>query len=505
MHVLSEHTERTIQSIDSNLEGIVAELEAAPKLDDNDARFRAELRRRLNSLPYVRALFIIDADGFISHDTDYPETPRVSLADRAYFKAHQDNPMIKLQVGNPLQSRSLGVWFISLSRRIEHADGSFAGIVVAAMEPLYFEHFYRQLWVGSGTIGLFLNDGTLLARSPRDQDIIGSSFATSEPFSTLLHQDRQSVFWINSPIDGVSRVAGYRVLYSVPLVMLVAMNEDEVMRPWRSHTTVAVVGAALVLIMLTAIEWLSRRNRQREQRAQARLMEAERLESIGRFAGGVAHDVGNLLHVVRSAVLLLRPQVVDRPKAEGILDQIDDTIAVGGKLVNELLFYARAEHCEPQDIDLDALLAETLPMLRRAAGPRVDIRVFYAGSNVTCLSHVAQFQATLLNLILNARDAMPDGGTISIDIRSVRDEEGEWGEISFADNGRGMSPDVLQRAFDPFFTTKEGSTGHGLGLSQVRAFAEFSKGTLAVESEEGKGTTVRLRLPIAAETGPGHG
>jgi len=500
VHVLSEQTARTIQSIDLNLQGIGTELAGAPGLADNDPDFHAGLRKRLNSLPYARALFVIGADGFISHDTDYPATPRVSLADRGYFIAHRDDPSLGLHIGPPLRSRSLGVWFVSLSRRIDHPDGSFAGVAVAAMEPLYFEQFYRQLWVGGGTIALFLDDGMLLARSPTEQGFIGTSFAAEEPFRSFLRRKAQDVYWARSPIDKVRRVAGYRKLESLPLVMLVTMNETEVMQPWRSHAAVAVVGAGILLAMLAAMDWLSRRYRYREERARARLMEAERLESIGRFAGGVAHDVGNLLRVVRSAVVLLRPRTADRPEVGGLLDEIDDTLTVGGELVSQLLSYSRSGATEPRITNLGDAVLEAVPMLRQAAGPKIEIRASLTDRQVACRTDRTRFRAVLLNLVLNARDAMPEGGAIVIEVRLLPDDQGDgpgWGEVSVHDNGVGMSKDVLTLALDPFFTTKEAGRGSGLGLSQVQAYVGYSKGKLEIASEEGEGTTIRLRLPLA--------
>lgn len=499
VRVLSEQTERTIQAIDANLQGTATELAGTPGLVDNDPVFLTNLRRRLRSLPYARALYVVGADGFISQDTDYPATPRVSLADRSYFLAHKNNPSLGLHINVPLKSRSLGVWFVALSRRINHPDGSFAGIVVAAMEPLYFEQFYRQLWVGNGTIALLLDDGTLLARSPHSEAVIGASFAHAKPFDRSLDRGRQDALWDRSPIDNIERLCGYRALESVPLVMLVTMNAAEVMRPWRSHMTVTGVGAAILLAMLAGIDMLTRRHQLREERARVRLAEAERLESIGRFAAGVAHDVGNLLRIVRSAVMLLRPQAADEAKAGSLLDQIDATLTVGGELVTQLLSYARTGGRTPEINDLNSLVFETLPMLRRAVGPRVELHASLAPFAVTCRVDRAQFHAVLLNLVLNARDAMPEGGAISLAIRLVdRDENGtwHWGEISVSDEGAGMPEEVLKQALDPFFTTKEAGHGSGLGLSQVQMFIGHSQGKLEIFSEEGKGTTIQLRLPL---------
>ena len=500
VHVLSEQTARTIQSIDLSLQGIITELASNPALADNDPGFLAELHRRLSSLPYARALFVVGEDGYISHDTDYPSTPRVSLADRSYFTVHRDDPALDLHIGTPLKSRSLDIWFVSLSRRIERADGSFAGIAVAAMEPLYFEQFYRQLWVGNGAITLFLDDGTLLARSPRDEQAVGASFASAEPFQSLLQESAGNVFWIRSPIDKVRRVAAYRALENAPLVMMVAVNEADAMQPWRSHATVAGIGAAILLAMVAGMEWLSRSYWHREERARARLAESQRLESIGRFAGGIAHDLGNLLRVLRSAVLLLRPQTAGNPDATSLLDQIDDSLVNGREMVTQLLAHSRNQPVELQEGDINQLVSTALPMLRQAAGPKISVLVSLAPGDVTCLVDHAQFRAVLLNLVLNARDAMPDGGTIGIDIE-VDHEHGGGGparqaRVSIHDDGLGMSEIVRKQAFDPFFTTKEPGAGGGLGLNQARTFVEQCSGRVEIESKEGKGTTVHLWFPV---------
>jgi signal transduction histidine kinase len=494
VHVLSEQTARTLQSIDLNIQGVVAELQGQPDLATDDARFRASLRKRLASLPYARALFVIGADGYIVHDTDYPLTPRVSLADRPYFTSHEDDPSLELHIGHPLQSRSVGRWFVSLSRRVNRPDGSFGGIVVAAMEPLYFEQFYRQLWVGSGTIALLLDDGTVFARSPRDEAVMGASFSGAEPFRDPDLDEH--VYWTSSLSDGVRRVAGYKKLEGFPVVVLVTLSEDEVMQPWRAHAGVVLIGALILLALIAAVEWLSRSHRAREARALAQLMESQRLESIGRFAGGVVHDMGNLLRVMRSTVALLRPETAGQPTAQGLLDQIDDTLDVGGNLVNQMLFYARSGNAEPKSMDVNALVAEALSLLRRAAGPLVSIRVTFSQSSVSILTDVPQFQAALLNIVLNARDSRARGGTIAIEVRELSGEERNWAEIRVSDNGSGMSTETLGRVFDPFFTTKQ--AGNGLGLSQVRTFVEYSKGMIAIDSLPGAGTTIWLRMPAVA-------
>ncbi|SCB32006.1 hybrid sensor histidine kinase/response regulator [Rhizobium multihospitium] len=505
VHVLSEQAARTVQSIDLNIQDIVKELADNPSLPVNSADFRAELHNRLSTLPYVRAIFVIGPDGYITHDTDYPTTPHVSLADRAYFKAHAQDPSPALHIGPPLKSRSVGVWFISLTRRIEGKDGRFAGVVVAAMEPRYFKEFYQKLWVGGGTIALLLADGTLLTRSPNDEEVVGKSFADAEPFKSLLAQGNRGVLWSDSPIDGVKRVVGYQRLDSAPLVMLATLNEDDVMEPWRSHAMIETAGAGILLLLLATLEWLAWRYRRREELARQRLERTQRLESIGRFAGGVAHDLGNLLRVIRSSVLLLRPTVSDRPEALGVLDELDVSLASGRELVNQLLSYARDRQFQAEATDLGLLIDDVLPMLRQAAGPRISLVKTFADAVAVCVLDGTQFRAAMVNLVLNARDAMPAGGTIFIDLRLVGEQKAgdipHWAEVTVRDEGTGMSEHVRRQAFDPFFTTKGQGLGNGLGLNQVYDFIERCGGQVELFSEEGKGTSLKLRFPLSAPGG----
>ena len=428
IHVMSEQVARTIQSVDVNLRDISGELAANPALQENDPAFRARLHERLASMPFVRALFVIGRDGYISHDTDFPGTPHVSLADRDYFRIHEGDPSVGLHIGRPLKSRSRGVWFISLSRRIETADRSFSGIVVAAVEPLYFESFYQRLWVGGGTISLFLSPGILLARSPAKEEVIGTSFADMEPFRSLLGARNPGIAWLTSPIDGISRVVGYQKLDIAPVIVLVTLSAADVMRPWRSHATVGLTGAGILLTLLGGLEWLSRRSRRREEAARQRLETTQRLEAIGRFAGSIAHDCGNLMRIIRSATIVLRPLVSDRQEAVKLLDEVDISLDAGRALVNRLLTYARKSEIRLETVDAGELVREILPIARQAAGPGIEVVATEAGKAAFCYLDKAQFQASIVNLVLNARDAMPSGGTITIDVRTAEGMDMQGGE-----------------------------------------------------------------------------
>lgn len=499
--VLSEQMDGTMRSVSATLGDIAEDLQARPALPADDTEFRAGLSKRLGTMPYVRALFVIGADGFIIHDTDYPTTPHVTLADRPYFQVHRASASDEMLIGHPLVSRSVNVWFVSATRRVSAADGSFAGVAVAAVEPLYFERLYRKLWLGDGTINLFLRDGTLLARAPPDDAAMGRSFADTEPFASLLAGASEGRFWTRSPVDGVRRLAVYRALTDMPLVLLVAESEEEILRPWWSHAATQMVGAALLICAILLLEWLAWRFRRREERALAALEQARRLETIGRFASGIAHDIGNLKRIISSSVRLLRPHVADRPEAVTFVDLIDQSLDSLRHLINHLLSYSRGGRLQPQPHDVRDLLLDVQPILKQAAGPRVELRFRLPEAPVICNVDAAQFQASVLNLVLNARDAMPAGGpvTIALAVRDGAAEAGRWADVSIADLGLGMSQEMLARAFDPFYTTKAPGAGSGIGLHQVSQFMAASGGRVEASSIEGSATVVHLLFPLAGD------
>jgi len=234
-HLLAEQTARTVQAVDLTLIALRDALAVAPELPADDVRFRQAMRQRLADMPYIRALFVIGSDGFIIHDTDYPETPRVTLSDRPYFQFHRDNPSPELHVADPLVSRSAGVWFVSMSRRIERPGGGFGGIAVAAVEPRYFEHFYGGIDVGrGGNLVLLTSAGVLVARYPDSEASIGKSFAGNEPFRSLLPARTAGVYWAASPVDGAQRVTGYHALAAAPLVVLAGVSEELALGQWRT-------------------------------------------------------------------------------------------------------------------------------------------------------------------------------------------------------------------------------------------------------------------------------
>ena len=247
---------------------------------------------------------------------------------------------------------------------------------------------------------------------------------------------------------------------------------------------------------------------QREQQRQLRLDEARRalaraqkLEAVGKLTGGVAHDFNNILHIISANVqLMLRADRLDEGKRKRLLS-ILDAVERGAKLAGQLLAFARRQPLHPSEVRVDELLARMDSLVQRAAGDGVTIERSSPPALWPTLVDPNQLENVLLNLVINARDAMDGRGRVRLGLDNVtigNDPElapGDYVTVAVSDTGHGMPPDVMEHVFEPFFTTKPEGKGTGLGLSMAHGFARQSGGDIRLASEPGKGTTVTLYLP----------
>lgn len=249
----------------------------------------------------------------------------------------------------------------------------------------------------------------------------------------------------------------------------------------------------------------------RREAAQDALIHSQKMEAMGRLVAGVAHDFNNIIAAVLSGLSLIGRRL-DDPEALKLIEMSTNAAMRGTGLVKQLLAFARQQRLDPERIEVAAFLAELEPLLRVSAGSGVSLEVREDGSTGAILADAAQLQSALLNLVINARDAMPDGGAIRILARAVRAPgpdvphdlaDGDYAAISVIDTGTGMPPDVLARVAEPFFTTKQVGKGTGLGVSMVHGFTHQSGGGLGIESAPGRGTTMTLFLPCLDQTGIG--
>ena len=233
---------------------------------------------------------------------------------------------------------------------------------------------------------------------------------------------------------------------------------------------------------------------------------AQKMQAIGQLTGGIAHDFNNLLASVIIDLELAEEQLADNEETAILVRDAIGSAQRGASLNQGLLAFSRKQHLSPRAIDLKHQLENVIEILRRTLGAEIEIEAHTATDLWLCDADPDQVENAFLNLAINARDAMPDGGKLTIDIYNVRltdryaaskieVEPGEYVVVALTDNGTGMPVEVLDRAFEPFFTTKPIGKGTGLGLSSIYGFAKQTGGNLTIYSEEGQGTTIKLYIP----------
>ena len=241
-------------------------------------------------------------------------------------------------------------------------------------------------------------------------------------------------------------------------------------------------------------------------RAREMLLQAHRMEAVGHLTAGLVHDFNNLLAVLLASLRRLRPSVPDEGNATALLDTAVQVAQRGAALTRRMLSFARRQEQIAEPVDVPALVADLLPMLRQAAGPSTRVEARFPSPVAAALADPSLLEMALLNLVVNARDAMPDGGSVVISAREEEARErdgsgtapGRWVCLAVADEGQGMDEATLARVMEPLFTTKAEGKGTGLGLPMIRDFAEPSGGRFDLGSRPGVGTTAEIRLPVPA-------
>ena len=273
---------------------------------------------------------------------------------------------------------------------------------------------------------------------------------------------------------------------------------------------------------LFAIAIVRSRKAEEHRRVEAELHEAQKMEAVGQLTGGVAHDFNNLLAIINGNLEMIDMESADDSDIRTNVANALAAVQRGAALTQRLLAFSRRQPLAPRNSDLGRLVSDISEMLRRALGETIDLRIRVGKGLWPVLIDAHHLESAILNLALNARDAMPNGGVLDIRVENTHieaDVRGAMGNgpvgdcvtLSVADTGKGIPPEHLQHVFEPFFTTKDVGKGSGLGLSMVYGFVEQSQGHVAITSEIDRGTTVRMRFPrcrgkeqeVDVDDGPG--
>ena len=234
----------------------------------------------------------------------------------------------------------------------------------------------------------------------------------------------------------------------------------------------------------------------RRHEAEAVLQQAQRLETLGSMASGVAHEFNNLMTVVLGSLSQLERDMADDSRGRQRLERAKWAAGQAGRLTQQMLSFARRQFHDNQELDLNALVADFDGILGQMAGANVKLQLDLAPDPLWVDLDSGQMEMALLNLVRNASDAMPDGGALTIHTRRREADGAMMADLAVQDHGAGMTPEVIKRATEPFFTTKEKGAGTGLGLSMVSGFTGQSGGRMGIESAVGQGTTITLSFPL---------
>ena len=371
----------------------------------------------------------------------------------------------------------------------KEAADALAGIQ-ARLRTLFETSYQLQAYLGVDGTLIDANAASLAVIEARREDVIGKPFWDTPWFTGTPGMPEMMREGVEAALRGTS----FRQEVTVDLPSG-ARTFDFSIRPIRDGM------GAIIGIVPEAMDLTDRR------RTEEALRQAQKMEAVGQLTGGIAHDFNNLLTGISGSLELLQSRM-----AQGRLTDLDKYInaAQGASkraaaLTHRLLAFSRRQTLDPKPTNINALVAGMEEMIRRTVGPAITIEVVGAAGLWPALVDPHQLENALLNLCINARDAMPDGGRITIetankwlDARTGRErdlEPGQYLSLCVTDTGTGMTPDVITRAFDPFFTTKPIGQGTGLGLSMIHGFVRQSGGQVRVYSEVGQGTTMCLYLP----------
>jgi two-component system NtrC family sensor kinase len=524
--LLHENTLRALESQEAYLAAInrfIMGRDWAEIASADVADFLARLR---DSAPATSALGIIAPDGMLAHITSraFPSQP-IDLSARDYFQAHQGPPSndARPAVGAAITGRIRGrlVFALSHARRDQRGtpDG---GVIWAASDVTSFANFYASIVISpSDTVQLIRRDGSVLVRYSLLPDAGAEEAATAGQKMSLIETaartGRVALAYVGGdtsagllPALGSERLAAARWLDRYGIAIVYGLHMDQMRDAW-SRLVLGFAGLAfMVMVLLLALIRLAQTGMRREYvalasaraeaerrlEAEIRLHQSARITALGQITAGVAHDMNNLIQSVMAASRLIDRRADQPDKVRSLAALMEEAGRRGGRIAARMLDFSRQRPAWQEAV----VLADAFDRLQEMVGGLLG-----SGIHLSCATEPnlpplqadrAEFETVLVNLIVNARDAMPDGGVVRLTAGLNHALDGTASlRVTVADTGNGMTPEVLRLAGEPFFTTKDPGRGTGLGLSMARQFAEGLGGGIGIESAPGRGTRVTLSFP----------
>ncbi|MGA6945426.1 MAG: ATP-binding protein [Pseudolabrys sp.] len=515
LNILSQHASGIFQSVDltfAAVDAIVGDL-TDEQIKASDQALHQQLGKLEKSVKAIDAILVADRNGHtIVSSAVYPIPTGLDVADRDYFQAQVERDA-GTYVSAASRSRVRQEDFFGVSRRRSVRDGQFNGIIMISITPKVFAEFYRQLAGDTAaSFTLSKSDGAILARYPMPAGDV-THFRPDSGFMLSVVDHPEGGFVTTSySVDDLQRRFAYLKLGYADLYLSDGLPIDSILYGWmRTMASHLVFGIPATLVLFTLVLLAMRRTRalyaetERRDMAEQALRQSQKMEAVGQLTGGVAHDFNNLLTIIIGNLGIAKRGVVEA-RAERALNNALVGAERAAQLTQRLLAFSRRQPLNPRVLDINKLIVAISDLLTRTLGENIELETISGAGLWNVEVDASEMESTLLNLALNARDAMPTGGKLTIETSNAylddeycREHEGilpgQYILVAITDSGAGMSAETIDRAFEPFFTTKEAGKGTGLGLSQVYGFMKQSGGHVKIYSESGEGTTIKLYLP----------
>jgi len=483
----------------------------------SEAALHEALRARTVDQPQIQSILILDAQGKTLASSRLFPFPVVDMSDGEYFRVHRDG-FAGTYLSRPIVTRTSGERVLNLSVAFNDDQGRFGGVVNVAVLTSYFGGFFRDMVAGDPelTMSLFAASGEVYAQWP-EMPGDGTRLSAAGPIMQSIHEGGDA-----ARLRGVSSISGedsylaYRKVGSYPLFLAAGRDRSPMQQALLGELALLFLVGALPVcalfatatvalrnarIVLSTMEQLEKETETR-RRAEEALLQAQKLEALGRLTGGVAHDFNNALMVISNNLFLLRRMAPDVGSKQ--IESMTRAVKSATNLTRQLLAFSRRQPLVTEHIVLQEKLPPLQGLIAPVLGSKVQLLVIVEPDTAPVQLDLAELELALLNLGINARDAMPSGGTLVIHACNAPADAAASSTpamvmIEVRDTGTGIAPELLSKVFEPFFTTKAVGQGTGLGLSQVYGMCERVGGRASIASTVGEGTCVTLFIPRAAD------
>jgi signal transduction histidine kinase len=515
LRIAQEHVLKVLQTN----EIILDQARGVHGIDDEAAlpdRQRA-LHQQLSALTQdklqTQFIWLWDANGRpLANNRIYPVPTNLNVSDRDYFRWHQSKHG-ELYLSERGVARATGAPFFNMSRGRYRADGSFAGVTSIGLSPTYFETFAKDLVAEEHGMALTMvrEDGAILMRWPVSANTPARLLANSPVLLRIRAGHKAGIGQMMSSFDQRDRLMSYTRVGEYPVYIVTSTSADKITQDWlREMAWLAAFGFPPMMGLLLASRMVLRRTKEalsaaeqlkkemvNRKQVEDALLQAQKMEALGRLTGAVAHDFNNALMVISTNLALVEQRYVEDKQ----LRSIDRAVQTATKLTRQLLAFSHRQPLVPELVQLRDWLPSVQGLLRPVLGRQVALSVSADQDVGAIYVDAAELELALINLAINAKDAMANGGQLRIVARNAQDRDmppglnGHLVVIEVSDTGHGIAPDIVNKVFEPFFTTKPLGEGTGLGLSQIYSLCKRAGGAATVQSEMGVGTTFQLFLP----------